>query len=52
MSGSTDQKVFAGADFIIEAVFEELSIKQKLFKDLEQIISPECVLATTPLRFL
>lgn len=46
VSGSTDQKVFAGADFIIEAVFEELSIKQKLFKDLEEIISPECVLAT------
>jgi 3-hydroxyacyl-CoA dehydrogenase/enoyl-CoA hydratase/carnithine racemase len=46
VSGSTDQKVFAGADFIIEAVFEELSIKQKLFKDLEQIVSPECVLAT------
>lgn len=46
VSGSTDQSVFAGADFIIEAVFEELSIKQKLFKDLEAIISPECVLAT------
>ena len=46
VSGSVDQSVFAGADFIIEAVFEELSIKQKLFKDLEQIVSPECVLAT------
>lgn len=46
VSGATDQSVFAGADFIIEAVFEELSIKQKLFKDLEAIISPECVLAT------
>jgi 3-hydroxyacyl-CoA dehydrogenase/enoyl-CoA hydratase/carnithine racemase len=46
VSGSTDQQVFAGADFIIEAVFEELSIKQKLFQDLEKIISPECVLAT------
>ena len=46
VSGSTDQGVFAGADFIIEAVFEELSIKQKLFKDLEKIISSECVLAT------
>jgi 3-hydroxyacyl-CoA dehydrogenase/enoyl-CoA hydratase/carnithine racemase len=46
VSGSTDQGVFAGADFIIEAVFEELSIKQKLFKELEKIISPECVLAT------
>ena len=46
VSGSVDQKAFAGADFIIEAVFEELSIKQKLFKELESIISPECVLAT------
>jgi 3-hydroxyacyl-CoA dehydrogenase/enoyl-CoA hydratase/carnithine racemase len=46
VSGSVDQAVFAGADFIIEAVFEELSIKQKLFKDLEAIISAECVLAT------
>ena len=46
VSGSVDQKVFANADFIIEAVFEELSIKQKLFKDLEAIISPECILAT------
>lgn len=46
ISGSVDQKVFANCDFIIEAVFEELSIKQKLFKDLEQIITAECVLAT------
>ena len=46
VSGSVDQKVFANADFIIEAVFEELAIKQKLFKDLEAIITPECVLAT------
>ena len=46
VSGSTDQKVFANADFIIEAIFEELSLKQKLFKDLEAIITPECILAT------
>jgi 3-hydroxyacyl-CoA dehydrogenase/enoyl-CoA hydratase/carnithine racemase len=46
VTGSTDQSIFAGADFIVEAVFEELSIKQKLFKDLEAIISPECILAT------
>lgn len=46
VSGSVDQRVFANADFVIEAVFEELSIKQKLFKDLEEIITPECVLAT------
>jgi 3-hydroxyacyl-CoA dehydrogenase/enoyl-CoA hydratase/carnithine racemase len=46
ISGSVDQKVFASADFILEAIFEELSLKQKLFKDLEKIISPECILAT------
>ncbi len=46
ISGSVDQKVFATADFILEAIFEELSLKQKLFKDLEKIISPECILAT------
>ena len=46
VSGSSDQNVFAGCDFIIEAIFEELSLKQELFKKLESIISPECVLAT------
>jgi len=46
ISGSADQATFAGCDFIIEAIFEELSLKQELFKKLETIISPECVLAT------
>ncbi len=46
ISGSADQNSFAGCDFIIEAIFEELSLKQELFKKLEKIISPECVLAT------
>jgi 3-hydroxyacyl-CoA dehydrogenase/enoyl-CoA hydratase/carnithine racemase len=46
VSGSADQSVFAGCDFIIEAIFEELSLKQDLFKKLEGIVSPECVLAT------
>jgi 3-hydroxyacyl-CoA dehydrogenase len=46
ISGSADQSIFAGCDFVIEAIFEELSLKQKLFKNLEKIVSPECVLAT------
>jgi len=46
ISGSADQKTFANCDFIIEAIFEELSLKQELFKNLETIVSPECVLAT------
>jgi 3-hydroxyacyl-CoA dehydrogenase len=31
---------------VIEAIFEELSLKQELFKKLETIVTPECVLAT------
>ena len=46
ISGSSDQQVFAGCDFVIEAIFEELSLKQELFKKLEKIVGPECVLAT------
>ena len=46
ISGSADQSSFAGCDFVIEAIFEELSLKQELFKKLEAIVSPECVLAT------
>ena len=46
VTGSVDQSAFAGSDFVIEAIFEELSLKQELFKKLEKIVSPECVLAT------
>lgn len=46
VSGSVDQSVFSNADFVIEAIFEELSLKQSLFKSLEKIIAPECILAT------
>jgi len=46
ISGSADQSVFAGCDFVIEAIFEELSLKQELFKKLERIVGAECVLAT------
>lgn len=37
---------FADAEFVIEAVFEELEIKKKVFADLEKVVGPECVLAT------
>jgi len=46
VSGSVDQQVFANCDFVIEAVFEEMVVKQKLFSELEKVISPECILAT------
>lgn len=46
VSGSADKSIYAGCDFVIEAIFEELSLKQELFKTLETIVSPECILAT------
>lgn len=36
----------AGADYVIEAVSEDLVIKQDLFRELSQVCSPEAVLAT------
>ncbi|MCX6430353.1 MAG: 3-hydroxyacyl-CoA dehydrogenase NAD-binding domain-containing protein [Actinobacteria bacterium] len=46
VTGSVDPSAYAGCDFIIEAIFEELSLKQVLFKKLEGIVGPECVFAT------
>ena len=47
VSGAADKsEVFADADFVIEAVFEEMSVKKSVFADVEKVVSPECVLAT------
>ncbi|MCA1783818.1 MAG: 3-hydroxyacyl-CoA dehydrogenase family protein, partial [Intrasporangiaceae bacterium] len=46
VTGSTSKEGFADADFVIEAVFEEMSVKQQVFAEVEQIVSSECVLAT------
>jgi 3-hydroxyacyl-CoA dehydrogenase/enoyl-CoA hydratase/carnithine racemase len=46
ITGSTDKKIFADANFVIEAIFEELELKKALFAELEAIVAPDCVLAT------
>lgn len=46
VTGSTQVAAFAGADFVLEAVFEDLEVKRKVFADIEAVVSPECVLAT------
>jgi 3-hydroxyacyl-CoA dehydrogenase/enoyl-CoA hydratase/carnithine racemase len=46
VSGSTSKDDFADADFVIEAVFEELKVKQQVFAEVEAVVSPTCVLAT------
>lgn len=46
VTGTTDTADFADADWVIEAVFEELGVKQDVFAEIEQHISPEAILAT------
>lgn len=46
VTGSVSKDVFADADFVIEAVFEELNVKKQVFAELEAIVTPECILAT------
>lgn len=46
ITADTDKSVYADADFVIEAVFEELEVKRTVFRELEGIVSPEAILAT------
>ena len=46
ISGTTELIDFADCDFVIEAVFEEMSIKKQVLADLEKHVSNNCVLAT------
>jgi len=46
ISGSVSKDGFADADFVIEAVFEELALKQRVFAEVEAVVSADCVLAT------
>ncbi|MBL7253742.1 3-hydroxyacyl-CoA dehydrogenase NAD-binding domain-containing protein [Paractinoplanes lichenicola] len=46
VSGAVDKSVFADADFVIEAVFENLELKKQIWAEIEKIVSPEAVLAT------
>ena len=46
VTGSTSKAGFADASFVIEAVFEEMSVKKAVFAEVEAVVSPECVLAS------
>ena len=46
ISGTTELVDFADCEFVIEAVFEEMSIKKQVFADLEKHVSESCALAT------
>ncbi|WP_414443181.1 3-hydroxyacyl-CoA dehydrogenase NAD-binding domain-containing protein [Burkholderia sp. 22PA0106] len=46
LSGSTVYDALADVDLVIEAVFEDLAVKQAVFEELAQVTKPRAVLAT------
>jgi enoyl-CoA hydratase/3-hydroxyacyl-CoA dehydrogenase len=51
VTGTTDFTAVADADIVIEAVFEDKQVKADLFKKLDQICSPQTILATNTSSF-
>lgn len=43
---ATELHALSDADLIIEAVVEKLEVKQSLFRELEALVSDDCILAT------
>ncbi|KAI1897694.1 hypothetical protein AGOR_G00085920 [Albula goreensis] len=46
LTGQLDYSGFEKVDMVIEAVFEDLSIKHKVLKEVEAVVSPHCIFAT------
>lgn len=46
VSGATDYGGFKDVDIVIEAVFEDLNIKKKVFAELDSVCPPNAILAT------
>lgn len=46
ISGTTDYRGFAGRDVVIEAVFEDLALKQQMVAEIEQHCSPQTIFAS------
>ncbi len=47
LTGSTRMEDLADADLVVEAVVEDVTVKQALFENLDEICKPGAVLATT-----
>ena len=46
ITGTTDKTDFAGCDIVIEAVFEDMALKQTIFRELDQICQPGAIMAS------
>ncbi|KAB2808851.1 3-hydroxyacyl-CoA dehydrogenase [Pimelobacter simplex] len=47
LTGSTEREALGGVDIVVEAIAEDLDIKLELFRDLDKIVKPGAILATT-----
>jgi 3-hydroxybutyryl-CoA dehydrogenase len=47
LTGSSSREDLADVDIVVEAIAEDLEIKQDLFRDLDKICKPGAILATT-----
>jgi 3-hydroxyacyl-CoA dehydrogenase len=46
LTSTHELTAFAPCDFVIEAVFDDLAVKQELFADVSKIVRRDCILAT------
>ncbi|SFU70595.1 3-hydroxybutyryl-CoA dehydrogenase [Clostridium sp. DSM 8431] len=46
ISGTTDMKLAADADIVVEAAIENMNIKKEIFAELDEICKPETILAS------
>ena len=47
LTGSTEREALGGVDIVVEAIAEDLDVKIELFGDLDRIVKPGAILATT-----
>ena len=50
VTGSLTKDAFADADLVIEAVFEEMGVKQQVFAEVEEDVYPSACWPPTPRR--
>ncbi len=46
ITGATELEVIKDADLIIEAATEDMEAKKALFAELDELVKPECIIAT------
>ncbi len=48
---TTDYQELTGCDFVVEAVFEDMVVKQQVFKEIEKHVNSHCIIASNTSSF-